>query len=235
MVGTQVLEQSLDIDFDFLATELCPMDLLLQRIGREHRHAGRARPAPLKRARCAVLMPEEGFDEGSRAVYGEWLLWRTKMLLPAVIRLPGDIPVLVQDAYRWDGDDALPGTEESARALQAYRSARQDMQARAQTHVIARPKISRYPRRNVLDNWMHEESAAFRSAGPGGRARRGALRRGAGDDAAPGWHGLLSFRGRNGAPPSRRTGRPRSRRAAGSPGSACGCPGISAAAGPLTP
>ena len=106
-------------------------------------------------------MPEEGFDEGSRAVYGEWLLWRTKMLLPAVIRLPGDIPVLVQDAYRWDGDDALPGTEESARALQAYRSARQDMQARAQTHVIARPKISRYPRRNVLDNWMHEESAHF--------------------------------------------------------------------------
>lgn len=161
VVGTQVLEQSLDIDFDFLATELCPMDLLLQRIGREHRHAGRARPAPLKRARCAVLIPEEGFDEGSRAVYGEWLLRRTKMLLPAVIRLPGDIPALVQDAYRWDEDDALPGTEESARALQAYRSARQDMQARAQTHVIARPKISRYPRRNVLDNWMHEESAHF--------------------------------------------------------------------------
>lgn len=59
-VGTQTLEQSLDIDADFLLTDLCPMDVLLQRIGRLHRHAGRGRPAGFENAEVLVLEPEGG-------------------------------------------------------------------------------------------------------------------------------------------------------------------------------
>ncbi len=56
--ATQTVEQSLDIDADLLITDLCPMDVLLQRIGRLHRHS-RTRPVGYEKARCLVLTPED--------------------------------------------------------------------------------------------------------------------------------------------------------------------------------
>lgn len=56
--ATQTVEQSLDIDADILITDLCPMDVLLQRIGRLHRHS-RTRPEGFETAQCIVVVPEE--------------------------------------------------------------------------------------------------------------------------------------------------------------------------------
>ena len=63
VVGTQTLEQSLDIDADYLITDLCPMDVLLQRIGRLHRRPGVQRPDGYQEAKCTVLMPREEISE----------------------------------------------------------------------------------------------------------------------------------------------------------------------------
>ncbi|MEU0331811.1 CRISPR-associated helicase Cas3' [Streptomyces sp. NPDC006193] len=116
VVASQVAEQSLDVDFDLLVSDLCPVDLLLQRMGRLHRHergqGQGARPGRLRRARCLVTGADWTADvpapaRGSVAVYGQYALLRSAaVLLPHLdggprrpVRLPADISPLVQSAY----------------------------------------------------------------------------------------------------------------------------------------
>lgn len=108
VVGTQVMEQSLDVDFDLLVSDICPMDLLLQRMGRLHRHVRhKSRPPRLREAVCFVMgiEGETEFDPGSTAVYGQYLLLKTKAFLKDRVLMPDDIPELVQQSYE-EGYDA---------------------------------------------------------------------------------------------------------------------------------
>lgn len=83
VVGTQVVEQSLDIDFDVLYSDLAPIDLLFQRMGRVHRHKREARPPAVRQPRCILMgilrkdSSKPQVDRGSIFVYGEDVLLRT--------------------------------------------------------------------------------------------------------------------------------------------------------------
>nr|WP_225421837.1 CRISPR-associated helicase Cas3' [Levilactobacillus fujinensis] len=100
VIGTQVLEQSLDIDFDVMYTDIAPMDLILQRAGRLHRHQI-VRPEALKTPQVFILGIEgpNNYGNGNEAVYGKYLLMKTDHFLKDVINLPDDISPLVQRVY----------------------------------------------------------------------------------------------------------------------------------------
>lgn len=126
VIGTQTLEQSLDLDADLLITDLCPMDVLLQRLGRLHRHARPSaehpedhRPAGFEQPRAWILTPEKhdltpmlararhGLGpirrrgEALQGVYIDLrMLEATRRLIDAqpTCRLPGDNRRLVEQA-----------------------------------------------------------------------------------------------------------------------------------------
>lgn len=114
VIGTQVLEQSLDIDFDVLISDVAPVDLLFQRIGRMHRHyRGKGgRPANLLEATCYVrgiqawLECAPSFSRGVRTVYAEASLMEALAVLglnsegaAAETTLPESIAPSVRLAY----------------------------------------------------------------------------------------------------------------------------------------
>lgn len=90
VVATQTVQQSLDLDADLLITDLCPMDVLLQRIGRLQRHV-RRRPEGFTPARCIVLTPDEdlgariGRDGNARGAHGFGLVYEDLRVLRATL------------------------------------------------------------------------------------------------------------------------------------------------------
>lgn len=143
IIGTQVIEQSLDIDFDVLISDLAPMDLLIQRVGRLHRHDI---PRPEKHEFPVVYVLGTSatldFDPGSEAVYGGYLLARTQSLLPEVLSIPEDISPLVQKVYAQEHPD-FPEEIQSryVKMKTAYESMMENKAKRAKTYRIDNPPI----------------------------------------------------------------------------------------------
>ncbi|MDO4404230.1 MAG: CRISPR-associated helicase Cas3' [Atopobiaceae bacterium] len=166
VVATQVLEQSLDVDFDLLITDIAPIDLLLQRMGRLHRHArgeGECeRPALLRRARCLITgVPDWGMDppdfvHGIDAVYQPAILWKTILALrervgcASTLTLPTDIAPLVESVY--EGLVSAPEAWIEALSL----ASRKDEERRQAKRDAAKNWLLNKPGRYSLDGWMRE-------------------------------------------------------------------------------
>ncbi|ABB37666.1 metal dependent phosphohydrolase [Oleidesulfovibrio alaskensis G20] len=124
LVATQVVEQSLDLDFDQLNSDHAPMELLIQRGGRCHRH-NRNRPRGLESPRMLVLAPQARNDapqDWYASVLGKAQfvypvqapLWRAAKLLEKVkqLTLPDDARRLVESVY--DDNEFAPESLQNA-------------------------------------------------------------------------------------------------------------------------
>ncbi len=97
LIATQVVEQSLDLDFDWMITQLCPVDLLFQRMGRLHRHPWH-RPGNYTKPVCTVLLPTEDSYELHELIYGNSrVLWRTQHYLQQASESQVSFPAAYRD------------------------------------------------------------------------------------------------------------------------------------------
>ncbi|MCL3778427.1 MULTISPECIES: CRISPR-associated helicase Cas3' [unclassified Actinomyces] len=164
VVATQVVEQSLDIDFDLLVTDLAPVDLVIQRLGRLHRHE-RPRPTRLAEPVCYVdWLPsarsaKPSLEPGAKAVYGEEDLLRSAAALDRVIMnrrtvtTPDDVHGLIEAVYGSEG--VVPAAWEEA-LVSARRTAEEKAQEKedaARGFLLEAP--SRAGTDTSLVGWLH--------------------------------------------------------------------------------
>lgn len=150
LVATQVVEQSVDIDLDFIVSDLAPTDMLLQRIGRLWRH-----PRPQRAAaepEFWIRTPELPADADTRTlekalgrsakVYAPWVLLRSAAVFSsrATLSLPDDIRPLLETTY------AEPHPEEPAAWGELHAKLEQEkrqltLNAEAAMLVLGRPTV----------------------------------------------------------------------------------------------
>lgn len=143
-VATQVIEQSLDLDFDFMISEIAPIDSILQRTGRLHRHNRDTRPHDYSTPTIAIFGYTEhndgkvSFNDGSKIIYKEFVLLRTYKVLKGIsggiINIPSDIPVLVNKAYMGKDDD-----EQENKAREKYQNSIAKQKGNAKPYLLESP------------------------------------------------------------------------------------------------
>ncbi|MBR0417084.1 MAG: CRISPR-associated helicase Cas3' [Firmicutes bacterium] len=134
IIGTQVLEQSLDIDFDVLYTEKCPIDLLFQRIGRLHRHVRVDRP--IADPVCYIIDGEKS-DRTAKYLYSDFLIDQTVRTIGSKsLEIPFDIKPMTEAVYNTDNADDTSEKE-------AFLTKIRELRSNADSFCISKPEDTR--------------------------------------------------------------------------------------------
>lgn len=147
VVSTQVIEQSLDLDFDFMHTAVAPIDILLQRSGRLHRREDTPRPKgvgnPVLRVVGAASGPEPPRRSVNDLVYAHYHLLAAQAEIAQTPEwvIPDSIPLLIHGAY-----DVIPEMRGWEKALKDARSELDarlaDKRRKAGQSLLAEPSAS---------------------------------------------------------------------------------------------
>lgn len=170
VVATQIAEQSFDVDVDLLVSDLAPVDLLVQRAGRLHRHdrSADSRPERLRRPRLVVTGVDTTtavpwFPRPSEKIYSRHLLLQTASTVIDAVgsggwALPTQVPDLVRRVYGPDdlGPDAWASDAATARRHRLDEVAR--VQDRAEDYLLTE---KRHLTRPTLEG-LHERASTAR-------------------------------------------------------------------------
>lgn len=140
VIGTQVLEQSLDIDFDILYTDIAPMDLIIQRAGRLHRHHIK-RPKALQTPQVFIMGINGPGDYGkaNELIYQRYLLMKTDYFLGDKINIPQDVSKLVQAVYSKTNDNEISGMIGINESLTGFKTYLKTEAAKAEAYQVTPP------------------------------------------------------------------------------------------------
>lgn len=177
VVGTQVIEQSLDLDFDVMVTDFAPVDLVLQRLGRLHRHErdDSERPSEYRSPICYVRgveifgsetqVPE--FPKGSRSVYEPAILLSSyAQLLPyfdgKALRIPADMSELVQKAYEDTPKYPDAWNDAYQEAREEFNNNRETAEHRAQSYLLKHPGAqTQTVMADVMNNYINAKNGTL--------------------------------------------------------------------------
>ena len=180
LVATQVVEQSLDLDFDLMVTDYAPLDLVLQRAGRLHRHDRDRRPAGVSDPTLYLLEPEHeggipdfgnserrpgnGADRKRRGgVYDRSVLLRTWLTLHGrdLLELPTDTAALIESVY---GDPpAAPDDAWAAALRESDEDRRGELAkhtAKAESLCLPMPGVTKTPDQAIRKQLDDEDDPA---------------------------------------------------------------------------